>query len=157
MRVARPKSLSGLLLIGFALVAIPLLVAVVNATLDMKQLTKRSELLVHHGVDITHETQELLKLIPLMEGAAGLYQALGVKKDKDTFAQHRASFDISLSTLEQLEPGVDNGRVIGLIRRDADRLAAALDANPPGSAALAAGIAEFKAVRESVEVLRQQK
>ena len=156
MRVARPKSLSGLLLIGFALVAIPLLVAVVNATLDMKQLTKRSELLVHHGVDITHETQELLKLIPLMEGAAGLYQALGVRKDRDTFAQHRASFEVSLGTLEQLQPGIDNGRVIGLIRRDADRLASALDANPPGSPALAAAIAEFKSVRESVEVLRQQ-
>ena len=93
MRIARPKSLSGLLLIGFALVAIPLLVAVVNTTLEMKKLTQRSELLVHHGVDITHETQELLKLIPLMEGTAGLYQALGATKDLDTFAQHRVSFD----------------------------------------------------------------
>jgi two-component system sensor histidine kinase GlrK len=156
MRSARPKSLSGLLLIGFALVVMPLLFAVVYATLEMKQLTKRSELLVHHGVDVTHETQELLKLIPLMEGAAGLYQALGVPKDKDTFMQQRARFDASLSTLERLGPGADNGRVIGRIRADAARLSAALDLYPPGSAPLARAIEAFKSIRESVEVLRQQ-
>jgi two-component system sensor histidine kinase GlrK len=156
MRVGRPKSLSGLLLIGFALVAIPLLVAVVNATLEMKQLTKRSELLVHHGVDVTHETQELLKLIPLMEGAAGLYQALGVEKDKDTFTAHRESFNRSLRALELLEPGLANRRLLGVIRADAVKLAAALEAYPPGSPELESAIEEFKPVREAVELLRQQ-
>jgi two-component system, NtrC family, sensor histidine kinase GlrK len=156
MRLARPKSLSGLLLIGFALVAIPLLVAVVNATLEMKQLTQRSELLVHHGVDVTHETQELLKLIPLMEGAAGLYQALGVAKDREAFAQHRASFELSLRKLERLEPGPENRRLIGLIRSDATKLAAALEEYPAGSPALERAIADFKPVRDSVELLKQQ-
>ncbi len=156
MRVARPKSLSGLLLIGFALVAIPLLVAVVNATLEMKQLTKRSERLVHHGVDVTHETQELLKLIPLMEGTAGLYQALGVRKDLDTFTQHEMSFNASLATLEQLDPGTANAHIIGLIRADAVRLADALERGPPGSPELGQAIEVFKSVRDSVEVLRQQ-
>jgi len=156
MRVARPKSLSGLLLIGFALVVMPLLFAVVNATLEMKQLTKRSELLVHHGVDVTHEIQELLKLIPLMEGAAGLYQALGVPKDKDTFTQQRARFDASVATLERLTPGAESARVMALIRSDAAKLGAALERYPPGSAPLAREIEAFKSVRESVEVLRQQ-
>ena len=156
MRVARPKSLSGLLLIGFALVAIPLLVAVVNATFEMKKLTMRSERLAHHGVDITHETQELLKLIPLMEGTAGLYQALGVRKDRDSFEQHRASFDASLATLKQLEPDASNGRTIELIRADATQLAEALNQNAPGSPAIAHAIEVFKTVRDSVEVLRQQ-
>jgi len=156
MRIARPKSLSGLLLIGFALVAIPLLVAVVNATLEMKQLTKRSELLVHHGVDITHESQELLKLIPLMEGAAGLYQALGVRKDRDSFVQLRANFDASLSNLERLAPGPADRQIIARIRGDAAQLAQALDEDAPGSPELAHSIEVFKSARDSVEVLRQQ-
>jgi len=156
MRIGRPKSLSGLLLIGFALVAIPLLVAVVNATLEMKQLTQRSELLVHHGVDVTHETQELLKLIPLMEGAAGLYHALGVQKDKDAFAQHRESFDHSLDTLEQLESALANRRLIEVIRADARKLATALEDYPAGSPALERAIEDFKPVRDSVDLLTQQ-
>jgi two-component system sensor histidine kinase GlrK len=156
MRSWRPKSLSGLLLLAFAGVALFPVAAVVNATLDMKQLTRRSEALVRHGVEVTHETQELLKLIPLMEGAAGLYQALGVPKDKDAFALQRASFDASLKTLERLQPGADNARVIGRIRGDAARLAAALERYPPGSAPLAHEIEAFKAVRDSVEILRQQ-
>jgi len=156
MRIGRPKSLSGLLLVGFALVAVPLLVAVVNATLQMKQLTKRSEALVHHGVDITHETQELLKLIPLMEGSAGLFQALGVPKDREAFLGHRASFEASLAKLAVLEPGSSNQQLIGVIRQDAGRLASALSEFPPGSPDLNQAIEAFKPVREHVEILKEQ-
>jgi two-component system sensor histidine kinase GlrK len=156
MRIARPKSLSGLLLIGFALVAIPLLVAVVNTTLEMKKLTQRSELLVHHGVDITHETQELLKLIPLMEGAAGLYQALGAAKDLEAFHEHKVNFDTSLAKLERLEPGASNAHIIGVVRADAAQLAQALKSYPPGSPDLLHAIDVFRASRDSVDVLKQQ-
>ena len=156
MRFGRPKSLSGLLLIGFALVGVLLLVPVINATLDMKQLTKRSEALVHHGVDVTHEAQELLKLIPLLEGSAGLYQALGEQKDRDAFLSHKASFDISLDTLEALEPAELNRQLIESIRADAARLAAAVDAYAPGKPELATAIDNVKLIRARIELLKLQ-
>ena len=53
MRLHRPKSLSGLMLIGFTIVAAPLLFAIVNAAVQMNRLSIRSQQLVVHGMQGT--------------------------------------------------------------------------------------------------------
>ena len=50
MRWARPKSLTGLMLLGLALIAVPLLVAVVDAVIQIRRLAAQSEELVQEGV-----------------------------------------------------------------------------------------------------------
>ena len=50
MRWPRPKSLTGLMLLGLALIAGPLLVAVVDAAIQINHLSKASQELVREGV-----------------------------------------------------------------------------------------------------------
>src|SRR5512137_1321617 len=133
MQLVRPKSLSGLLLIGFALVAIPLLVAVVNATVQMRRLTQQSEELVRHGVEATRHTQELFQRATALERTARLYQVLGDEKLKDVFRQHRDSFRASLAALDRVKPEPVTRQLTDSIRADADRLATTIESSTGSS------------------------
>jgi hypothetical protein len=59
MRMPRPKSLSGLMLVGFTIVAAPLLFAIVNAAVQMNRLSIRSQQLVIHGMQGTRNNQRM--------------------------------------------------------------------------------------------------
>jgi two-component system, NtrC family, sensor histidine kinase GlrK len=155
MRLVRPKSLSGLLLIGFALVAIPLLVAVVNATVQMRRLTQQSEALVHHGVEATRHTQELFQRATALERTARLYQVLGDEKLKDVFRQHRDSFETSLVALERVEPEPATRQLTGSIRSDGAHLAGVVEASRGPSAGLAQAIDEFTRVHDALAALAE--
>ena len=50
MRFRRPRSLNGLILVGFGLVALPLLVAVIWALVSLDRLAEQSERVVFLGV-----------------------------------------------------------------------------------------------------------
>ena len=64
------------MLIGFALVAVPLLFAVINSAAKMRRLSDQSAALVRSGVQTTHYTQQLFQQIATMERSARLYQVL---------------------------------------------------------------------------------
>ena len=72
MRLPRPRSLSGLLLIGFTIAAAPLLVGIVNAAMQMNRLSNRSEQLVKHGMDGTRNNQRMFEEIGALERTARL-------------------------------------------------------------------------------------
>ena len=50
MKILRPRSLNGLILVGFGLVAAPLLVAIIWALINLDRLAAQSEELVETGV-----------------------------------------------------------------------------------------------------------
>jgi len=100
MRLARPRSLSGLLLIGFSLVAAPLFVAIVNAAVQIRSLADESKTLVRQGVDITRHNQLLFEEIAALERTARLYQVLGRPDLLDVFRENHQRF---LSTIEDLK------------------------------------------------------
>ena len=77
MRLPRPKSLSGLMLIGFTIVAAPLLFAIVNAAVQMNRLSIRSQQLVVHGMQGTRNNQRMFEEIEALDRQARLYQVTG--------------------------------------------------------------------------------
>ncbi len=87
MRWFRPKSLSSLMWLGLALAALPLVVAVLNAAVQMRQLASASEQLVLRGVEATRSSQLLLGSIASLERTARLHQVLGERKLLDAYAQ----------------------------------------------------------------------
>src|SRR3979409_639208 len=89
MRFPRPKSLSGLMLIGFTIVAAPLLFAIVNAAVQMKQLSTRSEELVVHGVRGTRNNQRMFEEIGALERTARLYQIIGSSDLLDVYSRNQ--------------------------------------------------------------------
>ena len=73
----RPKSLSGLMLLGLTLIAVPLLIAILNAAIQMRELTLASQELVRQSVQNTRLTRDLENLIAANERTTRLYQVLG--------------------------------------------------------------------------------
>src|SRR5580698_6355506 len=90
MRFPRPKSLSGLMLIGLTIVAAPLLFAIVNAAVQMNRLSTRSEQLVVHGVRVTRNNQRMFEEIGALERQARLYQIIGSADLLEVYARHHA-------------------------------------------------------------------
>src|ERR1700748_96632 len=76
MSWARPKSLSGLMLLGLALIAVPLLVAVLTAALQIRALADTGQKIVLQGVTAARNSQELFSQISSLERTARLYDVL---------------------------------------------------------------------------------
>ena len=64
------------MLTGFALVSVPLLLAVVIAATKVRALSEESAALVRSGVETAHLTQQLFQQIASIERSAKLYQVL---------------------------------------------------------------------------------
>jgi two-component system sensor histidine kinase GlrK len=113
----RPRSLSGLILLGFAIVALPLLLGSINAAVEMRNLAATSEQLVVNGVAATQYTQALVRQVSSLERTVRLYQIIPRPALLDTFKQNRNLLVATLDSFERL-PGGDPERtkVIGDMR-----------------------------------------
>lgn len=100
MRWPRPKSLSSLMLTGFALVSAPLLLAVVIGAAKVRSLSEESASLVRTGVEATHYSQQLFQQIAPIERSAKLYQVLN---DPGLLQVYRDSRERLLVTLTSIE------------------------------------------------------
>jgi two-component system sensor histidine kinase GlrK len=108
MRLPRPKSLNSLLLTGFALVAAPLLLAVVIGAAKVRSLSDESSNLVRTGVEATHYTQQLFQQIASIERSAKLYRVLS---DPALLQVYRDSRERLLVTLASIESVADDDAV----------------------------------------------
>lgn len=88
MRWLLPKSLNGFLLLGLSVLAGPLLLAILNATVQMRHLADSSQRLVADGVRTTRLSQDLYAQIALLERSARLYQVLGDASVLAAFRDH---------------------------------------------------------------------
>ncbi|HEX2495071.1 MAG TPA: histidine kinase dimerization/phospho-acceptor domain-containing protein, partial [Steroidobacter sp.] len=100
MRWPRPKSLTSLLLTGFALVSVPLLLGVIIAATKVRALSEESAVLVRTGVNTTHYTQQLFQYIASIERSARLYEVLN---DPGLLEVYRDSRERLLATLASAE------------------------------------------------------
>ena len=126
MRAPRPRSLSGLILLGFALVAMPLLAGVVSAALNITRLSASSERLVLHGVAATRYTQALVRQIAAMERSARLYQLLARPELLGVFDENRRRMDTVLTALERLPGDAARQGLIAELRRQTETVATGL-------------------------------
>ena len=76
MRIPRPRSLNGLILVGFGLVGLPLLVAVLWALFNLDRLAEQSEQLVFTGVAAAENNRLLTEQIGSLERSARQYNVL---------------------------------------------------------------------------------
>ncbi len=73
MRLGRPRTLLGLILLGLALVALPLLIAVGNAVATLGRHALASETVVNESAAITRENQRIASLLGDMQRSALQY------------------------------------------------------------------------------------
>ncbi|HEX9139073.1 MAG TPA: hypothetical protein VF848_04740, partial [Steroidobacteraceae bacterium] len=86
MRRLLPKSLNGFLLLGLGAIAAPLLIAILLAIFQQRQLTAASQRLVLESVQLAGLSQDLYEKIASLERSARLYQVL---RDGTLFAAYR--------------------------------------------------------------------
>lgn len=103
MKFYRPKSITRLILIGFSLVALPLIVALVIATLSVDRLVSQSQHTLLQSVLVTQGSQVLVDSITALERNARQYQVLGDKVLFDVYEENHLKFIDAALTLEVLE------------------------------------------------------
>jgi two-component system sensor histidine kinase GlrK len=112
----RPQSLSGLILLGFIVVAMPLLFGTINAAIEMRSLSNASERLVTNGVAATQYTQAIVRQVASLERTARLFQILRRDGLLETFRQNHRLLVQTLDGLEDLPGDPDRAAVIERIR-----------------------------------------
>jgi two-component system, NtrC family, sensor histidine kinase GlrK len=95
----RPKSLSGLMLVGLALIAVPLLIAILTAVLQIRDLAETGQKIVVQGVTGARASQSLFEQIASLERTARLY---GVLNDPKLIDLYRTQDEGLSATREQL-------------------------------------------------------
>jgi two-component system sensor histidine kinase GlrK len=148
MRFPRPKSLSGLMLIGFTIVAAPLLFAIVNAAVQMNHLSTRSEQLVVHGVQGSRNNQRMFEEIAALERSARLYQIIATA---DLLESYKRNHDRLVSTLYELLAlplDAEAQKEVRALQAEAERLLRELQQTAPASAHMAELINAFPQLSE---------
>jgi two-component system, NtrC family, sensor histidine kinase GlrK len=104
MRWLRPKSLSGLMLFGLAVIAVPLLVAIFNAALQMSRLAETSRELVVEGVSTARSSQDLKSQIESLDRITQEYQILSDRRLLDVYREQDAQLTgIRLNLAQHLQ------------------------------------------------------
>src|SRR6056297_1163815 len=117
MRFPRPRSLNGLLFLGFGLVTIPLMVAVVWALVQLERYADESESLVLESVTATQNTRLLLERLRELERLARLYQVQQTEDYLDLMTQDAARFASGLAALTPLAERAGAGEAADLLGR----------------------------------------
>jgi two-component system sensor histidine kinase GlrK len=102
MSAFRPRSFLQLVLLGFALVTLPLIIATINATLSVGHLADQSQQAVQDAVQVTQSSRLLVEHLIDTERYARQYHVLGDASLFDTYAtahQHLASLTSDMSRL----------------------------------------------------------
>ncbi len=76
MKMRRPRTLLGMVLVGLAFVTVPLLIAVGNALVKLGQLAAESQIVLSDSATATTENQRISNLLMNMERNARQYVAL---------------------------------------------------------------------------------
>jgi two-component system sensor histidine kinase GlrK len=92
MRITYPRSFLSLLLIGFSIVAAPLLFALFSNALAFERLAGLSEQAVHSAVKVTQASRSLLGVITALERSARQYAVAGETTFLEAYRTHRANF-----------------------------------------------------------------
>jgi two-component system sensor histidine kinase GlrK len=135
MRWARPKSLSGLMLLGLALIAGPLLVAVVDAAIQIRQLAAASQELVQEGVLSARLSQKMSADIATLQRTVRLYQVLGDAKLLEAYRTNDQQLAATRAQLAALLTEEPTRRSLEDFASLHNEISSAVGATPTGSTA----------------------
>src|SRR5215469_6753833 len=155
MQWARPKSLSGLMLLGLALIAFPLLLALFNAALQIRKMADTSQKLVIEGVASARASQELVSQIASLERTALYYGVLNrasflddYRRQDDELAAKRDQLDRHMNNPEAHKTLTEFGHLESEIRTAVTELPSG--ANMARSAALSSRFTDLGKLADQV-------
>ena len=150
MKFRRPQSLHGLILVGFGLVALPLLVAVVWALFNLDRLAEQSEQLLVSGVSSAENNRLLLERVESLERASRQYLVFRNDESKLLVRQDVRSLEAILAGMVSLFVQADARAEATSIRVAARGIVNALLQDGLDEEAGEAVVADFAALRQQV-------
>ena len=148
MKIRRPNSLNGLILVGFGLVALPMLVAVVWALVNLDRLAEQSEQLVIGGVSSAENNRLLAEQAGSLERVSRQYLVL---RNDDSLALMQQDLNALEATLDDMAALTEQADAVSLtraIRVLARRIVRALSEGNPDTADADKMVAEFATLRQ---------
>ena len=150
MKFHRPRSLNGLILIGFGFVALPLLIAVLGALFNLDRVAEQSERLVITGVSAAENNRRLEEQMSALERVARQYQVLQNPESLQLMAQDLASLQSQLDDMAPLFEQANATRLAASIGAGASSIIAELSDTSLNQDQLTATIERFAPLRQRV-------
>ena len=150
MRFHRPRSLNGLILVGFGFVALPLLIAVLGALYNLDRVAEQSERLVTTGISAGENNRRLTEQLSSLERVARQYLVLQNPDFLQLMAQDLASLESQLDDMAPLLEQANATRLAASIRSGAGRIINALSDTGLSEEEAKATLAMFTPLRQRV-------
>ncbi len=130
MKLSRPRTLLGLILLGLALLTLPLLLAVAKAAFELGELTRESKAVVEESLTATLENQRIASLLSDMERNARQYLVLQNEDLLALYVEGHSALMRSITFLSRLPRQATLSTALGTLASDALGLEAALSSSP---------------------------
>jgi len=148
MKLRRPNSLNGLILVGFGLVALPMLVAVVWALVNLDRLAEQSEQLVISGASSAENNRLLAEQAASLERVSRQYLVLRNDDSLTLLQQDMTALEGTLDNMAALTKQADAVSLARAIRVLARRIVQTLSEGNPGTTDAEKMIAKFATLRQ---------
>lgn len=156
MSFYRPKSFLQLVLIGFSLVTLPLIIAIVNATLYVDRLADQSKRAVHNAVQVTQSSRTLVEHLTAMERHARQYQVLGDEALFQAYATAHEQFQAITAHMAGLPLDDFQKRQLGVLVDKEREIFATLQQHPRESVQSEKATVEFASLTELARSILSQ-
>jgi two-component system sensor histidine kinase GlrK len=151
MNFFRPRSILRLILTGFSLVALPLVVGLIIATVSVDRLVGQSQNALVQSVLVMQGSQMLVEAITAMERNARQYQVLGDKVLLHVYEEKHAKFVDTARALDDLELVEGQRKLLEQLRAREDKVHTALSDNPHDASATKATLSRFTDLAQTAQ------
>ena len=152
----RPKSFLQLVLLGFTLVTLPLLGALVQAVVYLDHLAAQSRQALSRAVQATQASRTLAEQVSTMERHARQFQVLGDPTLFQAYTAAYQTFQYTVESLTALAGEEFQHRQLTVIAQKAQTIFSTLLSQPRESAQSTEALNEFVSLTEIVQALLSQ-
>lgn len=156
LRFFYPRSFPRLLFVGFTLVALPLIFALVGSAVTVDQMANRSQQAVYRAVLATQTSRRLAELLTAMERSARQLVILGDRKLLDTYASNRKSFMETAREFSALPFDSEQTLALGEIMSKEETIFAALSDPATAEPELQKAVGGFVELAESAKTINSR-
>ena len=141
------------MLLGLAVIAGPLLVAVIDAAMQISKLAKTSEELVQEGVQSARLSQLMFADINSLQRTVRLYNVLGNVKMLDSYRDTDQRLAMTRSQLARLLDGEPTRRSLEDFQATHNEISRAVSSTPAGSATFTTILARIDRLNEIADAI----
>ncbi len=153
MRFRYPRSFLKLLAVGFTLIALPLIFALVNNAISIDQLANRSQQAVHQAVQAIQSSRRLAELITAMERSARQMVILDDPAVLETYVLNRKQFLETAAEFETLPFDGEQRQALDAILREEAEIFAVLSRVKAKPRQLRSAVAGFASLADRARAM----